>query len=103
MTTNLDKYRKELADLIALGHEMSTDLTLRSMKEKGALKKEHKEVAKKLEGSFESNYQRWYTEATAVVRQLIPDRLEEFQSLYRGDAKRKDINAITYCVQDWLN
>ena len=73
------------------------------MKDKGGLKNEHKEVAKELDGSFERNYQRWYTEATAVVRQLIPDRLEEFQSLYRGEARRKDFNAITYCVQDWLN
>jgi hypothetical protein len=103
MTTNLDKYRKDLGVLLALGEEMSTDLSLRSMNEKSALKKDHKEVAKKLEGSFERNYQRWYTESSAVVRQLIPDRIEEFQSLYRGDPKRKGINAITYWVQDWLN
>jgi hypothetical protein len=103
MTTNLDKYRKDLAALIALGDEMRTDLALRSMKEKGTFKKEHKEAAKTLDGSFERNYQRWYTEASAVVRQLIPDRLDEFQSLYRGDPKRKEISSTTYSVQDWLN
>ncbi len=56
-----------------------------------------------LEGSFYSSYQRWYTEACAVIRQLIPDRISEFELLYKGDGRRKSIDSMTYTIQDWLN
>src|SRR5262249_44967115 len=46
---------------------------------------------------------KWYTESLAVVRQLIPNRLTEFEQLYSGDGKRKEINLTNYNIQDWLN
>jgi len=46
-------------------------------------------------------YQSWYTKALAVVRQLIPDRLEEFEALYKIE-KRKDIDYTTYTISDYL-
>src|SRR5260370_2383824 len=61
------------------------------------------ESLKKARGSFEREYQRWYTEASAVIRQLIPDRTSEFEHLYKGDGKRKEVNNINYTIQDWLN
>lgn len=53
--------------------------------------------------SFEGSYQRWYTESRAVVKQLLPDRLEEFDQLYYGDGRRKGISLTTFNIQDWLN
>ena len=61
------------------------------------------ETTKKVKGSFEKNYQSWYTQACAVVKQLLPDRLPEFVQLYHGDGKRKVIDISTYNIQDWLN
>lgn len=40
------------------------------------------ELGKKAEKNFRLSYQTWYTRALAVVRQLIPERLGEFTSLY---------------------
>ncbi len=53
-------------------------------------------------GCFERQYQRWYTEATAVIGQLISGRVAEFQQLYMGDGKRKTVDAAAYTIQDWL-
>jgi hypothetical protein len=52
---------------------------------------------------LKGDYQAWYTEAGSVIRQLIPDRLPEFQELYKGDGKRKTTDLQTYHIQDWLN
>jgi hypothetical protein len=103
MTSNLDKYKAELDNLLKLGDSMAADLSFRHQIKQGSLKKENEPIARKIEGTFESEYQRWYTEAVAVIKQLLPDRLVEFEHLYKSDGKRKEINATTYHVQDWLN
>ena len=46
-------------------------------------------------------YQKWYTQTLPVIRQLLPDRYEEFQEQYRLD-KRKDVNALTYTISDYF-
>jgi hypothetical protein len=100
--TNLQQYRADLQKLLDLGSRMQTDLTLRHEGSSGPLPEEKKQTAKKLNGTFEAEYQRWYSESLAVVRQLLPARLGEFEALYRGDGKRKGIGAATYTIQDWL-
>ena len=82
---------------------MKLDLVYRQLMERGDLRNDQKEEASKLNGKFERDYQRWYTQASAVLQQLLPDRLAEFNSLYMGDGKRKTINSTTYNIQDWLN
>ena len=103
MPSNLDKFKKDLVSLIELGDRMELDLTLRHQENTEKLSEPEKKALKKLKGTFEGNYQRWYTEASSVIQQLIPERLLEFQHLYKGDGKRKEINNITYNIQDWLN
>jgi hypothetical protein len=78
---------------------MSGDLSLR---EKEQLTPDLAEIKKKLEGTFEREYQRWYTEAWAFLRQILPDRLAEFEHLYKSDARRMSIDVTTYSIQDWL-
>jgi hypothetical protein len=102
MATNLDRYKADLARLVKLGKQMLADLHLRSVAGLGRLTKEQEETAPKLNGRFEAEYQRWYSESLAVVRQLLPARLGEFESLYKGDGRRKRVDALTYTIQDWL-
>src|SRR5689334_15653819 len=64
---------------------------------------EGKKRAKKLPLSFQDDYQNWYTEARVVVEQLLPQRLDEFTSLYEADPKRKQIHALNYTIADYLN
>ncbi len=82
---------------------MVLDLELRHFDSEGKIPKEHKQAVKKIENTFEREYQRWYLEAFAVLKQLAPDRLAEFEILYKGDGKRKAVDVVTFNIQDWLN
>jgi hypothetical protein len=96
MKTNLSKYQNDLDRLIILSDEMHDDLELASSKKK--TKKEESELGT----LFFSSYQRWYSEAHEVIRQILPSRLSEFEKLYQGYEKRRTINALTYTISDWL-
>jgi len=103
MNTSLVRYRSDLEKLLKVGQSMELDLTLRHLENTRELSAEEKKTANEFVGTFERQYQRWFTESLAVIRQLIPDRLTEFEQLYKGDGKRRGINASTYHIQDWVN
>jgi hypothetical protein len=103
MSTNLDRFKADLKKLKWLGTQMTVDISLRDSGKAEALDPKYHEVAKQSKGSFEKDYQRWYTEACAVIKQLVSDRFAEFVSLYHGDGKRKQVDVTTYHIQDWLN
>jgi len=51
------------------------------------------------------NYQTWYSRALAVIRQLLPERLDEFTLLYQGkpiEAKKIDVAAANFGISDYL-
>lgn len=100
--TNLDRYRGDLEKLITLGSEMHFDLMIQEREKKGKLDKRLEEIKQKVRGSFNQKYQKWYTESFSVIRQLVPARLSEFEALYKADPKRKNIDSISYTIQDWL-
>jgi hypothetical protein len=50
-----------------------------------------------------SAYQTWYSEAKALVRQLLPDRLSDFARLYEKSKARKNITAENYSIEDYLH
>lgn len=50
---------------------------------------------------FLLNYEVWYTKALAVIKQITPDRVQDFTILY-FDPKRKVLDVSTYCVSDAL-
>jgi hypothetical protein len=103
MSTNLDRYKTDLDSLVKLGERMQLDLSGRHLLETGKVKPESKKLFEELNGTFEREYQSWYTQAASLIRQLIPDRLAEFQELYKGDGKGKATTVQTYHIQDWLN
>jgi hypothetical protein len=99
MKTNLDKYREDLKRLLDVAELMLVDLELEKRTREG----------KKIEKTthtpgtiFLSKYQKWYSESYQVIKQLLPDRLDEFERLYKPENKRKTIDSITYTIQDWL-
>ena len=83
MASLADRVAGELDDLIASGRQL-----LGWINEKD-------------QGRFASGYQEWYTRSLSVVRQLTPDRLDDFQRQYRED-KRKDVNAGNYVLDDYV-
>jgi len=97
MPNNLKQYRHDLMKLAKLGEEMLVDLSLRQP----AAGYKQPPPASGIFGSFERNYQRWFTEAAAVVEQLIPGRAEEFTKLYSG-GKHQGSKPAECTIQDWL-
>jgi hypothetical protein len=51
--------------------------------------------------AFMDEYHEWYARSLIVVSSLLPDRLADFERLYRVD-KRKDINRSTFAIEDYL-
>lgn len=45
---------------------------------------------------------KWYSQSQAVIRQLLPERLDEFEILYKGDLRRKAVDETNCTIQDWL-
>lgn len=104
LMSNLTKYREELDKLIERGEGMLLDLLVTTHPEAAkSLTKEQADLLRTNRASFSDSYQRWYTESAAVIRQILIDRLSEFESYYRVDPKRKAVNALTYRIQDWVN
>ena len=53
--------------------------------------------------SFKDEYQPWYSESKALVRQLLPDRLGDFTRYYeRPKARRPTITFANYTIEDYL-
>lgn len=103
--SNIDKYKNDLDSMLQLGQKMERDLLFRCRKDLGTLEEGDEDIVRVVEGCFERDYHRWYTEACVVIKQLIPDRYSEFESFYKGDGRKKDLkdlNELTYTIQDWL-
>jgi len=83
--SNNQKYKADLEALVDLKEKMQLDLSFRCHDDQRDLDEKHKDLAKKVKGSIEKDYQRWYTESCAVIKQFVPDRLVEFEQLYKGD------------------
>lgn len=107
MATNLDRYKKDLEDLIAHGDMLllgmqaecfPTEITAQIREKFGD---EADAVLKELP-KFAVDYQAWYSEAKALIRQLLPDRLDDFVRLYEKPKSRKAISYENYRIEDYL-
>ena len=84
MLPNLDRYKKDLDALIAKGDQLYNAIQAECSLEGGfdrAVKKQLGDKAGrflKTLPSFNVDYRSWYSEAKALIRQLLPDRLADF-------------------------
>jgi hypothetical protein len=51
--------------------------------------------------NFKSSYESWYSKALAVIKQILPDRYNDFIQLYKHE-KRKEIDFLTYTISDYM-
>jgi hypothetical protein len=105
MATNFDRFRKDLDALIAKGDllETSAQAQFRSEQFERLIKKEYGDKAKdylKSLPSFVREYQSWYSEAKALIRQLLPDRLADFVGHYEKPKSRKLMTLDAYRIED---
>ena len=96
MASNLETYKNDLEKLISNGQS----LFLSMFDECDLDVPDH--VDKKKLPSFHLEYQTWYSESLAVVKQLIPHREDDFVELYKKPRNRKEISVENYSIEDYL-
>src|SRR5260370_12960281 len=105
MPSNLDRYKKDLDSLVAKGEKLHLAMQAECLPEQvtRAIRKGHgdktKDILKALP-KFHEAYQPWYSEATALARHLLPDRLADYVPHYEKPKPRKDITYENYRIED---
>jgi len=108
MATNLDRFKKDLDRLLSKGHDLQLAFIVSAYgKESGAEKLATAGVnqadidnAIKESLAFKTDYEAWYSECLAVIRQILPERMKDFRELYERPAHRKNIDFLTYVISD---
>lgn len=77
-------------------------LQLAMHKERGLLSAKQEEAIKDFKLTFGEGYQAWYSESREVVRQVLPNRLDDFTSFYKSKEKRKNADYENYTIHDYL-
>jgi len=104
MLENLETYKKDLDKLVNDGELLHIAMQWECFPDKieEALGKKASETIKTLP-SFSEEYQSWYSETKAIVKQLLPDRLPDLVRLYEKPKPRKDISYENYRIEDYLH
>ena len=108
MASNLEKYKADVEKLLKNGQLLLDAFQRKIMRaelEKQIKKRMDPEKAKAYLLSlpdFHIEYQSWYSETKAVIRQLLPDRLDDFTRHYEKPKVRKDITFENYRIEDAL-
>jgi len=99
----IEKYRKDIEALCNKGYQLKAGLLNELIKDGSKkfsdISKSERDAISNL--SFKDKYDSWYNESLAVIKQLIPDRLQDFKSYYKVE-KRKEISYETYSISDYL-
>ena len=108
MTEKTKKYKEQLAELLKRGGRLAQAIQYECYGDefKRRMPKSMKaaEVAKYLDGlpTFSRDYQAWYSEALSLVKQVLPERLEDFKSYYEYRRPRKVLTVENYMIRDYL-
>jgi hypothetical protein len=108
MAPNLDRFKKDLDRLIARGERLKLvmDKEIRGDEfVKTILARMGEEEGNALIKSlpkFATEYEAWYSESLALLRQLLPARVDNFIGFYEKPKGRKEIVYGNYVIQDYL-
>lgn len=107
MKSNLEKYKADLTNLVNRGAMLHNAMQYECRAEEFAkevrklLKDDSEKFINKLP-NFTGEYQKWYSEAHAVIKQLIADRLADFVRHYEKPKNRRELSYSTYVIEDYL-
>lgn len=106
---NIEKYKNDLKLLIHKGDNLFISINYECYPDKimGQIKaafKEEKKVKDYINKilPFNKEYQSWYSESLVLIKQLMPDRLNDFIRLYEKPKTRKSIEYGNYVMEDYL-
>jgi hypothetical protein len=105
--SNLDRYKRDLNSLILMGDRLLLSIQNECFPNKikeilGGRENEELGALLKALPDFKENYQSWYSEAKALIKQMLPDRLIDFVRYYEKPKLRKEITYESYRIEDYL-
>ena len=98
METNFAKYKDDLESLIAKGEVLLSQIQVDKSTNKNSIFKTINNP-----DEFRKNYNAWYNESLRIIKQLMPERLDDFVEYYKphsGSRKRIESNAIIHFLND---
>lgn len=104
---NLEKFKADFKRLIDQGTNLHNAMRVEQMPEiiedhfVNVLKRDYQVFVKTLP-SFSKSYQLWYSEALALIKVLLPGRLNDFVALYEQPKNRKQVTKESYRIEDYL-
>ena len=111
MASNLDQYKTDLDALVRSGELLYLAIQYKIFphdyrnalrKSKGFEEEEDIDKAVNRLPSFIREYQAWYSEAKVLIKQILPDRLEDFVRHYEKPRSRKTLTFENYRIADYL-
>lgn len=107
MPPNIEKIKKDLKDLLEKGASLHLAIQRECLPVgfESFMTKEYGDKARSIIAklpSFANEYQTWYSQANAVVKVLLPDRLSDFVRHYEKPKSRRDITYENYRIEDAL-
>lgn len=101
MAGTFERYKRDIERLSTLGGKLALALQLEGDPRSKTIHPFTNEELKSLP-DVRSSYQGWYSEALALVSQMIPERVDDFRSYYAPKTTRKDILYSNYTMSDYL-
>jgi hypothetical protein len=109
MAVNLGRFKDDLKRLIKLGQDlefaMIIDLIGKDEFRGQNMPDVPEEKAKAILDTFPNfrlKYDEWYSEAVGLIKQLLPDRLDNFRSFYEKPKGRKSLDNENYVIRDFM-
>src|SRR5579872_7385989 len=92
------RYKSDLTSLVLVGQKIAVAIQYKCDPASAA------KTGLKLEELADPRhaYQAWYSEALACVRQLLPDRVDDFIGYYKPLKPRKSIHWANYTMSDYM-
>ena len=100
MASRIELLKEEMKALLNEGQLLLCALLNEVGKLPDDIKKNFKQSKTQLPNFFVS-YEPWYSESLQVIKQIIPDRLDDFVNQYKI-TRRKSIDHETYRISDYL-
>jgi hypothetical protein len=98
--SNIEMMKEEVTELKKRGHHLYLAMIDDVQGLPDDFKKQLEEDEVKLP-NFNRSYDSWYSESLVVIKQLLPDLVEDFIKQYKQE-KRKEIDFLTYSISDYL-
>ncbi|QNB07886.1 hypothetical protein G5S34_14705 [Herbaspirillum frisingense] len=107
MESNVSRFKADLHKLIQTGQTLAVAMRHECAPKESTqmIRKKYGDDAQEVIDSlpkFATAYQAWYSESLALLRQILPDRLNDFVRHYEKPKARKELTQENYRIEDYL-